>query len=71
MENKKENVNTENGNLSISDVSCCYKCGAKIKKEGNSLHVWDIEYECGCKIWGAIGDKSNEIQIEVECNNCA
>jgi len=50
-----------------NNISCCYNCGAKIKREGNSLHAWDIEYECGCKIWGAIDNDG--IDIEVDCPN--
>lgn len=67
----------ENDNLkhekqcAIHDVSCCFVCGAKIKKEGSSLHVWNIEYECGCKIWGAIDVKTHgdSIEIDVRCPN--
>lgn len=49
----------------------CYKCGSKIKSRGNSTHIWEIEYECGCKIWGAIDTKSHgkEIYIENDCKN--
>lgn len=38
----------------IKDKSTCYFCGSKIKREGSSLHVWDIEYECGSRMFGAI-----------------
>ena len=51
----------------IEDASKCYICGAVEKHSGNSLHCWDIEYECGCKIWGAISEK--EIYLEKPCPN--
>lgn len=51
--------------LDITDMTCCYVCGAKEKRYGNSLHCWDIEYDCGCKIWGAISEK--EIYLSVPC----
>jgi hypothetical protein len=47
----------------------CAICGSKIKHEGYSLHVWDIEYECGCKIWGAIDTKTHSNNIEI-INKC-
>jgi hypothetical protein len=49
----------------------CEFCGSKIKEEGNSLHVWHVEYECGHKIWGAIDTKTHgdTIEISVECPN--
>jgi hypothetical protein len=58
-------------NINIENFSKCYICGSNIKKQGNSLHVWDIEYECGLKIWGAIDTKthSNNIQIKKNCPN--
>ena len=70
-ENKSTEIDNTDKKLHISDVSCCYKCGSKIKREGNSLHVWDIEYECGCRIWGALDTATHgdRIEIDVECNN--
>jgi hypothetical protein len=68
---KNNNLENESKQLNIHDVSCCFVCGAKIKREGNSLHVWDIEYECGCKIWGAIDTKTHgdSIEVNVKCPN--
>jgi hypothetical protein len=56
----------------IHDVSCCCFCGAKIKNESNSLHVWEIEYECGYKICGAIDVETHGdgIMVDTECSNC-
>ena len=56
-----------NKELDIIDVEFCYNCKSKQKRSGNSLHCWDIEYECGCKIWGAIDDK--RILLDKECPN--
>lgn len=36
----------------------CPICNAKIRDTSNSLHIWEIEYQCGCKIYGAIGSKT-------------
>jgi len=43
----------------------CETCGAPIRREGQSLHVWDIEYECGRRIWGAV--YSDQVNVEAEC----
>lgn len=51
--------------LDIVDVEKCYNCGAKQKKDGYSLHCWDIKYKCGCVITGSISDK--DIYLEKEC----
>jgi len=66
MENTKNEQQCD-----IHNVSCCFVCGARIKTEGNSLHLWDIEYECGCKIWGAIDTDTHghSIEINVKCQN--
>lgn len=53
--------------LFIEDTTNCYVCGSPEKRNGCSLHVWDIEYECGCTIIGAIGGK--EIYLENKCPN--
>ena len=67
---KENNLEDKDEALHIADVSCCYVCGAKEKRSGNSLHCWDIEYECGCSIWGAISDKN--IYLNERCpNNCS
>ena len=47
----------------------CPICKSKIKKESNSLHTWEIEYECGTKIWGAIDVNTHGDRIEFE-NKC-
>ena len=47
-------------------LDTCYVCGSKIKKEGNSLHIWEITYECGCRIWGSLSDKKY-IQVSRRC----
>lgn len=47
----------------------CPICKSKIKKENNSLHTWEIEYECGTKIWGAIDVNTHGDAIEFE-NKC-
>ena len=60
-------LNDTDKELNISDLSQCYICGAKEKRHGNSLHCWDIEYECGCKIWGSISDKV--ICLDIPCPN--
>lgn len=48
-----------------NNIDFCYNCKSKIKDTSNSLHVWLIEYECGCKIFGAIGIK--DYTIDVKC----
>jgi len=67
---KNDNLKNEQ-QCAIHDISCCFVCGAKIKREGNSHHVWDIEYECGCKIWGAIDTETHgdSIGLNVKCPN--
>ncbi len=45
----------------------CATCGAKEKSSGNSLHCWDIVYECGSELWGTIG--TDEIHITTTCPN--
>ncbi len=45
----------------------CPQCGAEIKDEGNSLHIVHIEYECGSKLYWAIGDKEPSLK-EYKCN---
>ena len=53
----------------VKDFDNCPYCGSDIKKEGNSLHAWDIEYKCGLHIWGAVDTKThgNEIGILEKC----
>lgn len=53
--------------IKVSDVTNCYVCGAKQVRDGYSLHCWDIEYACGCKIWGALGVDS--IWLSKKCPN--
>lgn len=53
--------------LFIEDTTICPFCGSTQKRDGCSLHVWDIEYECGCVIVGAISDKG--IALYKECPN--
>lgn len=43
----------------------CDICGAGVVDNGNSLHVWHVEYSCGSKVWGAIG--SSEKVIDEPC----
>jgi len=62
-----ENPNLENESKHLTILSHCYICGAKEKRRGNSFHCWDIEYECGCKIYGAIID--NIIHLDTVCPN--
>ncbi len=52
----------------MKDINQCPICGTKIKKETNSCHVWEIEYECGCKVWGAIDTKKYGNKINVISN---
>lgn len=53
--------------LEISDTTHCYVCGSDGKSSSNSLHVWEILYECGCKIWGPLGKEG--IYLDTECPN--
>jgi len=55
------------GILNIKDTDTCYICGAKQIGGGNSLHCWDVQYECGCGITGAITD--GDIFLEKECKS--
>ena len=61
--NKKSDIEIKP--LDIIDTNICYICGAKEKRNGNSFHCWDIEYECGCRILGAISD--NDIYLDTPC----
>lgn len=36
----------------------CKYCDASVKREGDSFHVWDIEYECGYHIYGGFDSLS-------------
>lgn len=47
-----------------NNIYCCSDCGAKIKHQSNSFHAWVIEYTCGGKIWGAIGEENSEIDVK-------
>ena len=49
----------------------CPYCGAKIAEETSSLHVWEIEYECGTTITGALDTETHgdEYLIEKECSD--
>lgn len=67
MDKEQNSENPQSQQLDIADVSFCYICGAKEKRSGNSLHCWDIEYLCGCKICGAISD--DVIYLDVVCPN--
>lgn len=57
----------ENKKLNIEDATKCFECGSSQKKSGNSLHCWDIEYDCGCVIWGVISNK--DIYLNKKCKN--
>jgi hypothetical protein len=48
-----------------NDLTFCPICKAKQIRDGSSLHGWDIEYECGCVLMGAIGDA--DIYIDKPC----
>lgn len=47
----------------------CEYCGSPIKHESNSLHVWEVEYECGYTVCGAIDTKTHGDDIIV-VNEC-
>jgi len=49
----------------------CPNCDSDIKKQDNSLHIWEIEYNCGYKIYGAIDTKTHgkDITIVNKCNS--
>ena len=47
----------------------CLKCGAKIRNKSNSFLIWEIEYRCGCRIYGAIGDKAGKFDYIKKCKN--
>lgn len=51
----------------ITDYEYCYICGSPEKRSGDSLHVWDIEYQCGCRLVGALGDPTD--YLEQPCPN--
>jgi len=51
--------------LEIENTDICYVCGAPKIHLGVSMHCWDIEYECGCQIFGPID--SNAITLGTEC----
>ena len=55
--------------MKIEDTSKCYSCGSSIKRQGSSLHAWDIEYECGARIFGAIDTNHHgeEVAIDPKC----
>lgn len=52
-----------------NDMDCCSVCNASLKKSSNSLHVWELEYECGCRIWGAIDTELHGNAI-ITSNKC-
>lgn len=53
----------------IGNTKNCHFCGSAIKREGSSLHAWDIEYDCGLRIFGAIDTKTHgeEVLIDKIC----
>ena len=56
--------------IDIADTNVCYICGSPEIDNGNSMHMWHVEYECGCKICGALGDKDIYLWDEaVNANN--
>lgn len=57
--------------MKIENTRNCFVCGSEVKREGSSLHCWDIEYECGCRIFGAIDEEThgNEVEVGKECEN--
>jgi len=69
---KKDECYMSKYTFELHPKSHCRFCGSKIKEEGNSLHVWHVEYECGHRIWGAIDTEphgDDNIQVSVECPN--
>lgn len=51
--------------IELDDYSVCHVCRSRIKKEGQSLHCWSIEYICGASIIGFVGQK--EVYIDKKC----
>lgn len=51
--------------VEVFDKTICSVCGSKLKREGCSLHAWDVEYECGHHMYGAID--SDETFVNKEC----
>lgn len=46
--------------LMFMNTNNCKYCDAKKIREGNSLHCWSIEYECGGSIVGTIDSADGE-----------
>jgi hypothetical protein len=59
--------------MEIFDRTKCFVCDSGVKRKGSSLHAWDIEYDCGCRIFGAIDTdtRGNEIEVGKECPKLA
>jgi hypothetical protein len=65
---ENENMNeAETPQLNIGAVSCCYNCGSKAIEFNNSLHCYDIKYECGARIIGVIG--KDTYSLDIHCPN--
>jgi hypothetical protein len=45
--------------LEIKNADTCYVCGAREIATNYSLHVWNIRYNCGCEIFGAVGNNTD------------
>ena len=50
-----------------SKFNRCLDCGGKISSQGDGTHAWNIVYECGKEIAGAIG--SDEYIVIGKCKN--
>lgn len=48
-------------------LDTCPLCGAALKEGNCSLHVWQLTYCCGCRIYGAHGETTYD--IEVRCDS--
>ena len=49
------------------DLRHCYICKSDYIEIKGSLHVWEIWYKCGCKLWGAID--TPEVYLKEKCPN--
>lgn len=52
---------------SDSDLSKCPFCGSSSINRSSSLHCWEIQYECGCEVGGAIASEEYEVYLTEEC----
>ena len=54
-----------------TDYQECPMCGSPVKERGSSMHVWEITYECGCIVWGALDTETHGdgVEYQRECPN--